>query len=995
MRDDYLFFNPSTENIVRLEPQLVHTDSLGTAKTYYRGTVNITTDFIRNGKFKMRENSRPINTYETTLGNNVIDTDNVWNTSGKEIAGDVHWGMELLHDYMDSTFGWDSYANNGDTMTAVLNFGGSGNAFWNLAGNYATFLVNKTATVNPCAALDVVGHEFGHGIADENAGLVYRGEPCMLHESFADITGHIMEHEQDSAKASNWLIGDEIWNGGIRNLQNPNAFRHPMTYQGSNWGRGCHSNGGVQNYWFYMMIEGDTGTNDKSHNYSVAGLGRDKAIQIMYRAMFYYVTPNTTFPEMATHTLKACKDLFGSCGPELKMTWDAWKAVGIEDTTVQLINLDHGIVSNKLRCTPLPVTQSYSSKGDPTREVFWDFGNGDTTSALSTSKRYASYGPRTVYLKTEVCNKVFKDTLTVQINAQPTASFTANQNVFCLNGNTDMVATNTTVNPDPSQTMLFKWRVDPYQEEYTTKDLRFLLKNRAYNFSAELTAYYATGCSSKYKEDFSLKPSPVAVFEVKSACSGVDVELTNKTDTTRSLEFTWTLSGTGISPNPTVLNGYQPTLNFSKSQNIDIALEIKDIETKCTDMAVSKFSIYPNPVPSFTYENNCMNDTMKFFHTTQHSESLSWFQWDLGAYRPFNKSPLSHIVRSADPFAMSLEVRDEKGCKGKVYDTIPIYEISADFDNSPMCLNDQQIIKSQAVGDNIKYFWDLGNGNFNTDTNAVPMYNVPGIYAVTLTTSNNDCSVTTEKNIEVLDYPRASFKVEGYCQGDSTHFVDDSDLKSLDVKYRWSFGDGDTSTEPNPSHYFEDPQTTTYFAKLVVSSDAGCSDQINIPTTINEKPNCKFSWEYDFQTLEIQFIPDSANYESYDWDLGDGNSSTKVSPVHKYEDERRYTVTVNIKDNQGCDCSFTQNMQGNNVGVRNLKNSGFTLFPNPNDGAFTLQIQDNALTNFKIFNTIGKVIAEGKTSSLMKVDLPDVESGVYFIELSGDSKKTTENFIVR
>ncbi|MFT7592532.1 MAG: bacillolysin, partial [bacterium] len=153
-RDDYVFFNPNKTSLTRLEPLLIHSDSVGTAKTFYRGTKPVTTDFVGSNSFRMKQNGKPINTYDSKLGDYVVDADNSWTTTGKEIAGDVHYATDLLHTFMDSTFGWDSYANNGDSITSVLNFSGSGNAFWNLGGNYATFLVAKTASVNPCAAID-------------------------------------------------------------------------------------------------------------------------------------------------------------------------------------------------------------------------------------------------------------------------------------------------------------------------------------------------------------------------------------------------------------------------------------------------------------------------------------------------------------------------------------------------------------------------------------------------------------------------------------------------------------------------------------------------------------------------------------------------------------------------------------------------------------------------------------------------------------------------
>ena len=62
-------------------------------------------------------------------------------------------------------------------------------------------------------------------------------------------------------------------------MSNPNAFSDPDTYLGGNWwtdeadNGGVHSNSGVQNFWFYLLVEGGTGTHDHGESYSVNGMG--------------------------------------------------------------------------------------------------------------------------------------------------------------------------------------------------------------------------------------------------------------------------------------------------------------------------------------------------------------------------------------------------------------------------------------------------------------------------------------------------------------------------------------------------------------------------------------------------------------------------------------------------------------------------------------------------------------------------------------------------
>jgi Zn-dependent metalloprotease/PKD repeat protein len=953
-RDDYLFFNPNQKAVVRLEPQLIHSDSVGTAKTYYRGNQKIIADFVSTDKFRLRENARPISTYDRSLGVDLIDSNNVWETTGKEIAGDVHWGMEKVHEFMDKKFKWDSYANNGDTMTSVLNFAGSGNAFWNLAGNYATFLVNKTSTLGPCAALDVVGHEFGHGIADENAGLVYAGESCMLHESFADISGSVTEFFADSAKA-NWLIGDEVWagSGGIRNMQDPSKFNHPKTYKGKNWGGGCHGNGGVQNYWFYMMVAGDSGTNDNSFKYNIKGLGRDKATQIIYRAIFYYATPNTTFPEMAAHTLKACKDLYGSCGAELQMTWDAWKAVGIIDTTVQLINLSHGILAPKLRCTSLPIQQKFDSKGDPTRTTNWYLASSSRDS-LSINLDFNNYGTTTILLRTEVCKKVFYDTLLFQVNAQPKADFSASKEAFCLNSGETLICTNLTKNTDPTQNLLYSWKIDPYQIVEKTTDLKFPLGNNPYNFDVELTSYYATGCSSKSKKSFSMYPSPVAKFTAKSMCQGEKLLLNNLTDTSRQMSFEWTFN----SDLPQIQTSQQfiPNLKFDQAQNIFISLEATDVETECKSLDTMSVSVYNNPIPSFRVERACLQDTVHFIHTSSNKTPLTWFQWNFGVYKPFNRDTLQVIARSIDPLVMSLELRDQNGCKGIVHDTIKIEEIKVDFEAKDFCLNEQAVLANTSQGKDLTFSWDFGNGKTSNDTTGSVSYDTAGVYPVVLSAQNDRCKANKAYAISILKSPLLNYEIDGICQGDSTYFINNTEEFDVATDYVWSFGDGDSSVERSPAHLYNINQTTSYNAKVKATNSNGCVVQDVKVLMINELPDCGFSWDYTWPNREVVFTPAIGSYQSYNWNFGDGSKSTDKTPLHSYADDKTYTVHLEAQDQNGCICSSTLEVQGSNVGIQSINGRSPVMYPNPNKGSFSIRNVQAGAYDLEIFDVNGRLV---------------------------------------
>ena len=82
-------------------------------------------------------------------------------------------------------------------------------------------------------------------------------------------------------------------------MANPKTHRDPSTYKGTYWysgtgdNGGVHTNSGVQNYWFYVLTNGATGTNDNGDNYKVDSLGIHKAEQIAYRNLTVYLTSSS------------------------------------------------------------------------------------------------------------------------------------------------------------------------------------------------------------------------------------------------------------------------------------------------------------------------------------------------------------------------------------------------------------------------------------------------------------------------------------------------------------------------------------------------------------------------------------------------------------------------------------------------------------------------------------------------------------------------------
>ncbi|PEA55728.1 collagenase [Bacillus pseudomycoides] len=118
------------------------------------------------------------------------------------------------------------------------------------------------------------------------------------------------------------------------------------------------------------------------------------------------------------------------------------------------------------------------------------------------------------------------------------------------------------------------------------------------------------------------------------------------------------------------------------------------------------------------------------------------------------------------------------------------------------------------------------------------------------------------------------------------------------VSYLWDFGDGETSTEANPTHAYE--KEGTYTATLTMKDDQGKESKEQMTVNVDRARETYYGEENN----AIQFKSDSSKAEdrkiiSYLWDFGDGKTSTETNPTHAYEKEGTYTATLTMKDDKG------------------------------------------------------------------------------------------------
>lgn len=358
--NELFFVDAVTGEILRQINQMHTTTTPALGQTKYDGEQQIVTDSIAPDTFRLRETTRGggIFTFDLQTTTNVdfatdyIDADNYWENNDSvdiEAAISAHWGAAQTFDYLLEKHNYIGVDNDSMPLISYVNYGVSVvNAFWN--GRWATF-GNGDGPRSALTSLDVVGHEFTHGITRSTANLLYYREAGALNESFSDIFGEAVEN-YSKENGTDWLIGADFHaasGDAFRDMSNPKAEGDPDTYNGQNWvgtatdNFGVHSNSGVQNYWFYLLTEGGTGTNDMEQAYEVNGLGIDVAGDIAFRNLQFYLVRLSQYRDARLGSLAAAEDIFGLCSPEVEETARAWHAVGvgmpIRDFDIQPIDM--------------------------------------------------------------------------------------------------------------------------------------------------------------------------------------------------------------------------------------------------------------------------------------------------------------------------------------------------------------------------------------------------------------------------------------------------------------------------------------------------------------------------------------------------------------------------------------------------------------------------------------------------------------------------------
>ena len=599
---------------------------------------------------------------------------------------------------------------------------------------------------------------------------------------------------------------------------------------------------------------------------------------------------------------------------------------GCEDTISHGVMIHAGPLADftysTIRCTGEPVSftdLSQSNGGSTIINWYWNFddpgsGSNNTSTAQNPSHIFnfaGTYNVMLIVVNLTTCSDTIVKPVT--INDAPVADFQAD--TACKGNPTTFTDLSST-----SQGVIVSWEWDfgdgsPHL--YTPSAIHTYANSGIY--TATLTVSNSAGCFDIVSKQVLVTNGPTAGFIATNGnCAETPVSFIDQSIPNQGYIVTWIWDfgdGTSI------------TINFPDPQNVDhiyplpgtynVVLTVQTSDS-CMDSYSQNITIAPKPTADFTYPvENCEDFGIQFQDLSLPGGSgmITAWNWNFGDPTSGinNTSTLQHPIHTflnAGNYDVTLIVTTMNGCTDTIIKTVlinsrPIVVFTADT----ICLGNPTTFTDFSTtisGTIIAWYWEFGDGGSSNLQNPTHIYANAGIYAVTLTVTNSvNCNNDTTINVLVRDLPWAMFTSENNCFGTESYFFDQSiTYFGVITNWDWDFGDGNTSTLPDPIHLYD--SAGTYNVQLTITTSYGCQDSITKPHTVYENPIAAFYYSNSFCPAgQVSFTDYSTtfgtNISSWYWIFENQAGSTLPNPVYTYSIyDTTYDVTLIVEDLHGC-----------------------------------------------------------------------------------------------
>ncbi|MFM7016863.1 MAG: PKD domain-containing protein [Bacteroidota bacterium] len=548
------------------------------------------------------------------------------------------------------------------------------------------------------------------------------------------------------------------------------------------------------------------------------------------------------------------------------------------------------VVPQEVHCAPYKV--KFYSPLSTGASWLWNFGDGFTSSDPSPEHTYVDSGTFIPSVIITGINGV-NDTMYYPIPyyvVKPVTDFTINTTNLC-NG---VVVTASTTSAANS----YHWNFgNGLTYTSPTASSNYPLTNASYLISLNITD--TNQCNSYVAKSFQVNATSPISSNVRRTCANTDV--TFNAGAVNYQNYFWNFGDGNYSTLKDPVHAYVNAGLFP------VSLIVVDVNG-CSDTFNLAYQIEVfNPKANFSYTSSTNCSTISVHLSDSSTGNTSW-KWIFGDGTISTNVTTFKAFYNPGYYDITLVAYDNI-CTDTmtVHNAIYVSRPKANFTytQSSVCLPITASFQDLSI-DAAKWHWDFGDGTTDSVQNPIHVFTTKPVNPITLVINDvNGCQKdTTKQNIEIT-YADFGFSSTGNCNPVTVSFADSS---INPISWLWSFGDGTSSTDSNPTHTYN--SNGSYNITLTVQSAEGCLSTIQLDSLINVgQTNADFHADSTDGCLPflVGFTDQSSNVIAWQWDFGDGSSSSNQNPNHVYTLPGKYTVRLITQNAFGCSDTIVKN----------------------------------------------------------------------------------------
>ncbi len=385
-----------------------------------------------------------------------------------------------------------------------------------------------------------------------------------------------------------------------------------------------------------------------------------------------------------------------------------------------------------------------------------------------------------------------------------------------------------------------------------------------------------------------------------TGCGPLVVQFTNASSS-NAVEFFWEFPG-GTPSSSTEQN---PTVTYDSPGAYSVVLTVSNSAGSSTTEQAD-FIVVLGP-PEAAFEVSVSGAAASF---TNQSSGADSYGWDFGDGATSEEENPAHTYTASGTYTVVLTASNACGFATSTQTVTvvlpPTAAFSANTTSGCAPLTVTFINESSADATDFAWTFEGGTPASSAEPNPTVVFKEPGIYSVTLVASNTAGTSTSTMTITVQGPPTASFTVQQ--AGLSVVLTNTSQNAS---SFLWNFGDGNTSSETNPTHTYVQPGAYTITLRAENECD---SVEVSVQVEILGTPpiaGFKPSATQGCAPFTVQFNDLSAgNPIAWNWSFPGGvpATSTEQNPAVTYATPGVYSATLVVTNLYGSDTLALQNL---------------------------------------------------------------------------------------